>query len=61
MRPYKFENLRMLQTLLRNVILLLLLSWLRHCAASRKVACSIPNEVIGFFSIYLILSGAGIA
>jgi hypothetical protein len=25
-------------------------SWLRHCATSRKVAGSIPNEVIGFFN-----------
>jgi hypothetical protein len=23
-------------------------SWLRHCATNRKVAGSIPNEVIGF-------------
>jgi hypothetical protein len=23
-------------------------SWLRHCATSRKVACSIPDGVIGF-------------
>jgi hypothetical protein len=25
-------------------------SWLRHCATSRKVAGSIPDEVIGFFN-----------
>ena len=24
-------------------------SWLRHCATSRKVAGSIPNDVIGIF------------
>ena len=24
-------------------------SWLRHCATSRKVACSIPHSVIGIF------------
>ena len=24
-------------------------SWLRHCATSRKVACSIPDGVIGIF------------
>jgi hypothetical protein len=24
-------------------------SWLRHCATSRKVACSIPDEVTGIF------------
>jgi hypothetical protein len=34
--------------------------WLRHntCATSRKVACSRPNEVNEFFSIYLILQAA---
>jgi hypothetical protein len=32
-------------------------SWLRHCATSRKVAGSIPDDVIGFF-IDLILSVA---
>ena len=26
-------------------------SWLRHCATSRKVAGSIPDCVIGFFSL----------
>ena len=26
-------------------------SWLRHCATSRKVAGSIPDGVIGFFSL----------
>jgi hypothetical protein len=26
-------------------------SWLRHYAASRKVAGSIPDEVIGFFNL----------
>jgi hypothetical protein len=26
-------------------------SWLRHYATSRKVASSIPDEVIGFFSL----------
>jgi len=26
-------------------------SWLRHCAISRKVAGSIPDGVIGFFSL----------
>jgi hypothetical protein len=25
-------------------------TWSRHCAASRKVAGSIPDEVIGFFN-----------
>jgi hypothetical protein len=25
-------------------------NWLRHCATSRKVAGSIPDEVIGFFN-----------
>jgi hypothetical protein len=30
----------------------------RHYATSRKVAGSIPDEVIGFFSIYLILPAA---
>jgi hypothetical protein len=29
--------------------------WLRHCTTSRKVACSEPDEVNEFFSIYLIL------
>jgi len=24
-------------------------SWLRHCATSRKVAVSIPDDVIGIF------------
>jgi len=24
-------------------------SWLWHCATSRKVACSIPEDVIGIF------------
>jgi hypothetical protein len=32
--------------------------WLRHYAASRKVAGSKPNEVNEFFSIYLILLAA---
>jgi hypothetical protein len=27
----------------------MLVAWLRHCAASRKVAGSIPDEDIGFF------------
>jgi len=26
-------------------------SWLRHCATSRKVAVSIPDSVVGFFSL----------
>jgi hypothetical protein len=26
-------------------------SWLRHCATSRKVACSIHDEAIGFFNL----------
>jgi hypothetical protein len=30
-------------------------SWLRHYATNRKVAGSIPDEVIEFFLIYLIL------
>jgi hypothetical protein len=34
---------------------------LRHDAASRKVAGSIPDEVIDFFSIYLILPAALVA
>jgi hypothetical protein len=35
------------------------MNWLRHYATSRKVAGSIPDEVIGFFfSIYLILPAA---
>jgi hypothetical protein len=34
------------------------LDWLRHYAASRKVAGSIPDKVIRFFSIYLILPAA---
>jgi hypothetical protein len=25
--------------------------WLRHYATSRKIACSIPDEVIGFFNL----------
>jgi hypothetical protein len=29
--------------------------WLRHCATSRKVASSRPDEVNAFFSIYLII------
>jgi hypothetical protein len=33
-------------------------SWLRHCATSRKVTGSIPDEVIGFFSSDLILPAA---
>ena len=28
-------------------------SWLRHCATSRKVAGSIPDGVIGIFSLTL--------
>jgi hypothetical protein len=32
--------------------------WLRLYATSRKVTGSIPNEVIAFFSTYLILSAA---
>jgi hypothetical protein len=31
---------------------------LRHCATSWKVAGSVPDEVIEFFSIYIILSAA---
>jgi hypothetical protein len=27
-------------------------SWLRHCATSRKVAGSIPDNVIGIFYLY---------
>jgi len=27
-------------------------SWLRHCARSRKVACSIPDGVIGVFHLH---------
>jgi hypothetical protein len=30
--------------------MLLLLTWVRHYATSRKVAGSIPNEVIGFLN-----------
>jgi hypothetical protein len=33
-------------------------SWLRHFATSRKVAGLIPDEVIGFFSVDLILPAA---
>jgi hypothetical protein len=33
-------------------------SWLTHYATSQKVTSSSPDEVIGFFSIDLILSGA---
>jgi hypothetical protein len=33
-------------------------SWLRHYATSRKVAGSIPDQVIGFFSIYRLLPAA---
>jgi hypothetical protein len=25
-------------------------SWLRHCATSQKVPCSVPDEIIGFFN-----------
>jgi hypothetical protein len=32
--------------------------WLRHYAISQKVAGSIPDEVIGFFPIDLILPAA---
>jgi hypothetical protein len=32
--------------------------WLRHYATSRKVADWNPDEVIAFFSIYLILTTA---
>ena len=33
-------------------------SWLRHCAKSRKIAGSIPDGVIGFFFIDIILPAA---
>jgi hypothetical protein len=39
-------------------------SWLRHYAKSRRVAGSINDKVIGFFSVYLILQphyGPGVA
>jgi hypothetical protein len=32
--------------------------WLRHFVTNRKVAGSRPNEVNGFFSMYLILPAA---
>jgi hypothetical protein len=32
--------------------------WLRHYATSRKVACSIPDKVIDFFSTSLIFLAA---
>ena len=28
-------------------------SWLRHCATSRKVAASIPDDVIGIFHTHI--------
>jgi hypothetical protein len=30
-------------------------SWFRHYATNRQVTGPVPDEVIGFFSIYLIL------
>ena len=33
-------------------------SWLRHCDTSRKVAGSVPDYVIGFFFIGIILPAA---
>jgi len=29
------------------------LSWLRHCATSRKVAVSIPDNVTGIFHLHI--------
>jgi hypothetical protein len=34
-------------------------SWLRHYATGGKVAGLVPNEVIGVFSVYLILPASG--
>jgi hypothetical protein len=34
------------------------IDWLRHYATSQKVAGSIPDEAIGFFSVYLVLTAA---
>jgi hypothetical protein len=33
-------------------------SVVKHCATSRKVVGSIPDEVIEFFSMYLIIPAA---
>jgi hypothetical protein len=33
------------------ILRLLWRSWLRHCATSRKVAGSIPDGVVGIFSL----------
>ena len=33
-------------------------SWLRHCAKSRKVAGSIPDDVIGIFHLFHAVSSA---
>jgi hypothetical protein len=44
----------LLLLLLLQLLLLLLrghvVAWLRHYATSQKAACSIPDDVIGFFS-----------
>jgi hypothetical protein len=50
MQPNKKRNFTP-KALLHSVyyILIILHSWLRHCATSRKVTGSIPDGVIGIF------------
>jgi hypothetical protein len=44
--------------LVHRPTLLALCSWLRHNTTSRKVAGLIPDEIIGFFSVRLMLPAA---
>jgi hypothetical protein len=47
--PIGFHGL--LQGQLYLIIIIIIISWLRHYATIRKVAVSIPEEVIAFFQL----------
>jgi ABC-type uncharacterized transport system permease subunit len=53
-----YFRLHLVWWILSNISGYAVVYWLRHYATSRKVAGSTPDEVIQFFSMYLIVSAA---